>query len=306
MFDLAVRHRARVLIASTSEVYGDPKEHPQSESYHGNVNPYGPRACYDEGKRVAEALTWAAQHPPNGQAPADVRIARIFNTYGPRMGADDGRVVSSFIKAALGGGELAIYGDGAYTRSFCYVEDMVMGLQRLMESSYDRGPVNLGNNEETSILGLAELVIDVVNMIEPPTSTQSLRVVSRAPRTDDPQTRKPDISLAEEVLNWKPKISLPSDLARTVEWMSADMATSRSSPPTSPESSILSSATLVDDDIPKSHSLFLAWQPPTVGKQLHDGREAPVDESSSKRTRLIWPDHLQDPITDQLPRHTDH
>ena len=203
MCDLAIRCGARLLLASTSEVYGDPQVHPQSETYWGNVNPVGPRSCYDEGKRAAETvcMDYSRQHN------LDVRIGRIFNTYGPRMGFDDGRVVSNFITQCLKGERLTIYGDGSQTRSFCYVSDLVRGLIALMDSDV-RGPVNLGNPEEFSIRDLATQVSDLVG-VEP-------RFVNRDLPTDDPTRRRPDISRAKSLLGWSPEISLKDGLSRTI------------------------------------------------------------------------------------------
>ena len=203
MCDLAIRCGARLLLASTSEVYGDPQVHPQSETYWGNVNPVGPRSCYDEGKRAAETVCMDY----NRQHNLDVRIGRIFNTYGPRMGFDDGRVVSNFITQCLKGERLTIYGDGSQTRSFCYVSDLVRGLIALMDSDV-RGPVNLGNPEEFSIRDLATQVSDLVG-VEP-------RFVNRDLPTDDPTRRRPDISRAKSLLGWSPEISLKDGLSRTI------------------------------------------------------------------------------------------
>ncbi len=200
---MAKRVGARVLQASTSEVYGDPAVHPQPETYWGNVNPTGPRACYDEGKRVAESLFFA-YHRQNG---VDIRVARIFNTYGPRMLAEDGRVVSNFIVQALRGEPLAIYGDGRQTRSFCYVDDMVDGLVRLMESDVV-GPVNLGNPGEVTVETLAREVLRL-------TGSRS-RIVHEAAAADDPRRREPDIALARERLGWQPRVPLAVGLERTI------------------------------------------------------------------------------------------
>ncbi len=200
---MAKRVGARVLQASTSEVYGDPAVHPQPETYWGNVNPIGPRACYDEGKRVAESLVFA-YHRQNG---VDIRVARIFNTYGPRMLAEDGRVVSNFIVQALRGEPLAIYGDGRQTRSFCYVDDMVDGLVRLMESDVV-GPVNLGNPGEVTVETLSREVLRL-------TGSRS-RIVHEAAAADDPRRREPDITLARERLGWEPRVPLAVGLERTI------------------------------------------------------------------------------------------
>ena len=208
MLVLAKRVGARILQASTSEVYGDPTVHPQPESYWGNVNPIGPRACYDEGKRVAETLM-SDYHREDA---VDIRIARIFNTYGPRMAENDGRVVSNFIVQALRGRELTLYGTGQQTRSFCYVDDLVDGLVRLMSvEGQDRHvPVNLGNPVEFTIRELAEEVVKVVG--------GETRVVFKPLPQDDPTQRQPDISRAREWLGWEPKLHLAEGLALTVEY----------------------------------------------------------------------------------------
>jgi len=208
MLGLAKRVKARILQASTSEVYGDPAVHPQPESYWGNVNPIGPRSCYDEGKRVAETLMMD-YHRQNG---VDTRIARIFNTYGPRMRADDGRVVSNFIVQALRGEPMTVYGDGSQTRSFCYVDDMVAGLVRLMEHEGEGThlPVNLGNPRETTMLGLAEAVAGAVGC-EP-------RVAHMPLPPDDPSRRRPDISRAKSLLGWEPAVPLEEGVEHTVAW----------------------------------------------------------------------------------------
>jgi len=207
MLGLAKRTGARILQSSTSEVYGDPSVHPQPESYWGNVNPIGIRSCYDEGKRCAETLffDYWRQH----QLP--IKVARIFNTYGPRMLPDDGRVVSNFIVQALAGKDITIYGDGSQTRSFCYVDDLVDGLIRLMESDESViGPINLGNPGEFSIKELAEKVIALVD-------TGSKLVYEPLPE-DDPTQRQPDIQQAQEVLGWTPNVALDEGLPRTVEF----------------------------------------------------------------------------------------
>jgi UDP-glucuronate decarboxylase len=206
MLVLAKRVGARILQASTSEVYGDPVVHPQTESYWGNVNPIGPRACYDEGKRVAETLM-SDYHREDG---VDIRIARIFNTYGPRMAENDGRVVSNFIVQALRGQELTLYGTGEQTRSFCYVDDLVDGLVRLMAVEGRHEPVNLGNPVEFTIRELAEEVVKVVG--------GETRVVFRPLPQDDPTQRQPDISRAREWLGWEPHLHLAEGLALTVEY----------------------------------------------------------------------------------------
>lgn len=207
MLGMAKRCRARILQASTSEVYGDPAVHPQPESYRGNVNPIGPRACYDEGKRAAETLFFD-YHRSNG---VRIRIARIFNTYGPRMHPFDGRVVSNFIRQALRGEDITIFGDGRQTRSFCYVDDLIDGLLRLMEAPDEvTGPVNLGNPAEFTIRELAEMVLEI-------TGSRS-RIVYQPPMEDDPAQRRPDITLARRCLGWEPTVPLREGLARTVAY----------------------------------------------------------------------------------------
>ena len=207
MLGLAKRLKARILQASTSEVYGDPAVHPQDESYRGNVNPIGPRACYDEGKRCAETLffDYHRQHGLN------IRVARIFNTFGPRMLPDDGRVVSNFIVQALKGAPITVFGDGGQSRSFCYVDDMVEGLVRLMAAPDEvTGPVNLGNPDEIPVLDLARKVIAM---------TGSKSEIAYAPLPeDDPLQRRPDISLARESLGWAPTVDLEAGLERTVAY----------------------------------------------------------------------------------------
>ncbi|HEX8709848.1 MAG TPA: UDP-glucuronic acid decarboxylase family protein [Pyrinomonadaceae bacterium] len=208
MLGLAKRVRARILQASTSEVYGDPQVHPQPEGYFGNVNPIGLRSCYDEGKRIAETLMMD-YHRQNG---VDTRIARIFNTYGPRMMEDDGRVVSNFIVQALGGQELTIYGTGEQTRSFCYVDDLVEGLVRLMNTDGAHEPVNLGNPGEFTIRELAE---EVARMC----GTQA-RIRYHPLPQDDPKQRRPDITRAQQLLGWNPTIQLREGLKKTVAYFS--------------------------------------------------------------------------------------
>ena len=203
---LAKRVRARVFQASTSEVYGDPTVHPQSESYWGNVNPIGRRSCYDEGKRCAETLFFD-YHRENG---VDIRVVRIFNTYGPRMLADDGRVVSNFIVQSLKGEDLTVYGDGSQTRSFCYVDDLIEGFVRLMNQEKTVGPVNIGNPGEFTMLELAELVLKKVG--------GKSKITNLPLPADDPKQRRPDISLAKEVLGWEPKVPLEEGLNRTIEY----------------------------------------------------------------------------------------
>ena len=213
MLGLAKRTGAKILQASTSEVYGDPEEHPQSEHYWGHVNPIGPRSCYDEGKRCAETLFFDYRRQHN----LPIKVARIFNTYGPRMHPDDGRVVSNFIVQALKGESLTIYGDGSQTRSFCYVDDLVTGLIRLMRTEDDcTGPVNLGNPDEFQIKQLAERVLALVG-------SRSNIIYKELPQ-DDPQQRRPDITLAKARLNWQPSIALDDGLIRTVEYFRALLA----------------------------------------------------------------------------------
>jgi len=206
MLGLAKRVKARILQASTSEVYGDPLVHPQTESYWGNVNPIGIRSCYDEGKRVAETLMMD-YHRQNG---VDVRIIRIFNTYGPRMALEDGRVVSNFVAQALRGEDLTVFGDGSQTRSFCYVDDLVEGMVRLMALEGTTGPVNVGNPVETPILEFAKKIVEY-------TGSRS-KIVHRPLPSDDPKQRKPDITLARQLLGWEPKVPLEVGLRRTIEY----------------------------------------------------------------------------------------
>ena len=202
---LAKEKGARLLLASTSEVYGDPLVHPQTEDYWGNVNPIGPRGVYDEAKRFAEALVMAYQRSHG----LETRIGRIFNTYGPRMRLRDGRVVPNFISQALRGEDLTVYGDGSQTRSFCFVTDLVEGLCRLLRSDYD-GPVNLGNPQEMSVLDFAKLVISL-------TGSRS-RIAFRPLPADDPQVRQPDIRLARRVLEWQPQVPLETGLRQTIAY----------------------------------------------------------------------------------------
>ena len=203
---LAKRVGARILQASTSEVYGDPEVHPQPESYRGNVNPIGPRACYDEGKRCAETLFFDYQRQNN----VDIRVIRIFNTYGPRMRPDDGRVVSNFIIQSLSGEDITVYGDGKQTRSFCYVDDLIEAMIRMMNQEVIIGPVNTGNPNEFTILELAEKVIEM-------TGNKSKIIFKDLP-VDDPMQRKPDNSLAKTKLNWEPKVQLGEGLEKTITY----------------------------------------------------------------------------------------
>lgn len=209
MLGLAKRVRARILQASTSEVYGDPQIHPQTEEYWGNVNPIGLRSCYDEGKRVAETLMMD-YHRQNG---VDIRIIRIFNTYGPRMAVNDGRVVSNFIVQALKGEDLTVYGKGGQTRSFCFVDDLVEGMVRMMECEDFVGPVNLGNPAETTILEFAERIISL-------TGSRS-KIVFKPLPADDPQQRQPDISLAGSRLGWRPAVNVETGLKQTIDYFAA-------------------------------------------------------------------------------------
>lgn len=206
MLGVAKRVRARMLLASTSEVYGDPKVHPQKETYWGHVNPIGPRSCYDEGKRVAETLTMDYYR----QNRVDVRIIRIFNTYGPRMAINDGRVVSNFIVQALRNQDITVYGKGDQTRSFCYVDDLVKGALKMMDQNQFIGPVNLGNPDEFTILELAERVIELTN------SRSKIQFLPLP--QDDPTQRRPDISLAKEKLDWEPTIKLEEGLKKTIQY----------------------------------------------------------------------------------------
>lgn len=206
MLDLADSAKARILQASTSEVYGDPIVHPQKESYWGNVNPIGIRSCYDEGKRVAETLMmdYHRQHK------VDIRIIRIFNTYGPRMAQNDGRVVSNFIVQALKNEDITIYGDGSQTRSFCYVDDLVRGMMSLMNAENFMGPVNVGNDGEYTILDLAKMIIELTN--------SSSKLIFKPLPSDDPCQRKPDLSLAKEKLEYAPTVQVKDGLIKTIEY----------------------------------------------------------------------------------------
>jgi UDP-glucuronate decarboxylase len=213
MLGLAKRVKARILQASTSEVYGDPTIHPQTEDYWGNVNPIGLRSCYDEGKRCAEALMFDYRRQHN----MPIKVARIFNTYGPRMHPQDGRVVSNFIMQALRGENLTIYGDGGQTRSFCYVDDLIEGLMRLMATDHSfTGPINIGNPGEFTILELAEMVIAL-------TGSRS-KIVREPPVADDPRQRQPDISQARKVLDWQPTIPLKEGLTRAIAYFRGVLA----------------------------------------------------------------------------------
>ncbi|TGT68618.1 SDR family oxidoreductase [bacterium M00.F.Ca.ET.159.01.1.1] len=210
LLELARRHGAKIFQASTSEVYGDPLVHPQPEGYFGNVNTHGPRSCYDEGKRSAETLFFDYSRTYG----IDVRVARIFNTYGPRMQPDDGRVVSNFIVQALRGDDITVYGSGTQTRSFCYVDDLIEGFVRLMQApAAPQHPVNLGNPGEFTIMELAELVLDYTN--------SRSRIVHRPLPADDPRQRKPDISCARQHLGWEPRVALSEGLAYTTAYFEA-------------------------------------------------------------------------------------
>jgi len=206
MLGLAKRTKARILLASSSEVYGDSKVHPQKEEYWGNVNPIGVRSCYDEGKRVAETLMMDYSR----QNKVDIKIARIFNTYGPRMAVNDGRVVSNFIVQALKGKDLTIYGDGNQTRSFCYVTDLIAALVKMMNTENFKGPVNLGNASESTVLELAKTIVRLTG--------GSSKIVFKPLPSDDPIRRWPDISLARERLGWEPLVGLEEGLLKTIEY----------------------------------------------------------------------------------------
>lgn len=206
MLGLAKRIKAKIFFSSTSEIYGDPKQHPQKEEYWGYVNPIGPRSCYDEGKRLAETL-FMDYHRQNN---VDIRIARIFNTYGPRMAVDDGRVISNFIVQALKNNDITLYGDGTQTRSFCYISDMIQAIILLMDSKDTIGPINLGNPEERTILDIAEIIRDLIG-------SRSKIIFKPLPK-DDPVRRKPDITKAENILNWKPKTNLKEGLLNTINY----------------------------------------------------------------------------------------
>jgi len=207
MLGLAKRVKSKILQASTSEVYGDPLQHPQTEEYWGNVNPIGPRSCYDEGKRCAETLFFDYFRQHN----LDIKVVRIFNTYGPRMHPNDGRVVSNFIVQALKGVDITIYGDGNQTRSFCFVDDLIDGMIKMMDSNKGfAGPVNLGNPNEKTILELAELIVKL-------TKSKS-RIINKELPEDDPVKRKPDISLAKKELKWKPKVELEDGLKEAIKY----------------------------------------------------------------------------------------
>ncbi len=211
MLGLAKRVNARILQASTSEVYGDPKVHPQKESYWGHVNCIGVRSCYDEGKRVSETLMYDYRKQNN----VDTKIIRIFNTYGDKMLPNDGRVVSNFIVQALHGNDITVYGDGSQTRSFCFVDDLVAGIIKMMNKDDFPGPVNLGNPNEFTILELAEKVIELTN--------SNSKIIYKTLPQDDPMQRQPDISLAKEKLNWEPEIELEEGLKRTIKYFKQEL-----------------------------------------------------------------------------------
>ena len=210
MLGLAKRVGAKLLLASTSEVYGDPKEHPQTEAYKGSVNTTGIRSCYDEGKRIAETLCADYQRIHG----VEVRIMRIFNTYGPNMRSDDGRVISNFIVQALKNEKITLYGDGSQTRSFCYVDDLINGMVLLMESNY-KDPINIGNPNEFSIKELADLIKNLIN--------PNLKFEYKELPSDDPKQRQPSIELAKSVLNWEPKIELKDGLLKTIDWFKKNL-----------------------------------------------------------------------------------
>jgi UDP-glucuronate decarboxylase len=216
MLGLAKRQKAKIFQASTSEIYGDPSVHPQPEQYWGNVNTIGPRSCYDEGKRCAETLFFDYHRQHN----LHIKVVRIFNTYGPRMHPNDGRVVSSFIVQALTGRDITVFGEGYQTRSFCYVDDLIEGFLRMMDSADEvRGPINLGNPGEFTMLQLAEEVIAL-------TGSKS-KVVHRELPQDDPKQRRPDIARAKELLNWEPKIALRDGLRKTITYFDRQLMTKR-------------------------------------------------------------------------------
>ncbi|KAI8077820.1 uncharacterized protein BX664DRAFT_343565 [Halteromyces radiatus] len=219
MLGLAKRTKARFLLTSTSEIYGDPEEHPQKETYWGHVNPIGPRACYDEGKRIAETLTYSYMR----QNDVDVRVARIFNTLGPRMSPADGRVVSNFIMQAIKGEPLTLYGDGDQTRSFQYVHDLVDGLILLMNKNFME-PVNLGNTEEYTIKDFAYMIRDQVLTSPVPTPVNEVEIKILPAAMDDPKKRKPDISRAKKYLGWEPRFAVKQGLQETVDWFKLQVA----------------------------------------------------------------------------------
>jgi len=244
MLGLAKRVKAKILQASTSEIYGDPEIHPQREEYWGNVNPIGPRACYDEGKRCAETLFYDYRR----QHHLPIKVARIFNTYGPRMHPNDGRVVSNFVIQALRNQDITVYGDGGQTRSFCYVDDLVDGLIRLMETPNDvTGPLNLGNPVEFTIRELAEMTIALTG--------SSSKIVHRPLPADDPKQRRPDISKAQELLGWVPKLQLRQGLMRVIEHFDGLL---RSAPAARTSASMLQTSTGWPARAPEPHLLEIA------------------------------------------------
>ncbi len=210
MLNLAKKNNARFIFASTSEIYGDPEVHPQTEIYNGSVNIIGPRSCYDEGKRISETLCYDFKRMHN----LEIRVMRIFNTYGPRMLPNDGRVVSNFITQAIRGESLTIYGDGSQTRSFCFVSDLVEGIINLMHSNYDL-PINLGNNIEFTILELAELIKNELN--------PNLKFIFKKLPKDDPKRRKPDLELARKTINWEPKINISEGITKTIDYFKQEL-----------------------------------------------------------------------------------
>lgn len=242
LLQLAQRSSAQFVLASTSEVYGDPEAHPQAESYWGHVNPIGPRACYDEGKRAAETLTFDYLRAGRVRG----KVARIFNTYGPRMRPDDGRIISNAIMQALLGHPVTVYGDGSQTRSFCYVDDLVDGLLRLHAVSADlRGPVNLGNPDEMSVLDLAERVLALTG--------SASSIVRRPLPVDDPRRRRPDISYARQVLGWSPRVDLEAGLRSTIAWFAHDARQATAGIPAGGQHALRSGATaggMLADSVP--------------------------------------------------------
>ena len=210
MLGLAKKNKAQILMASTSEIYGDPEIHPQTESYKGSVNPIGIRACYDEGKRISETLCFDYHR----EHKIDIKVMRIFNTYGPRMNLDDGRVISNFIVQSLTNKNLTIYGDGNQTRSFCYVDDLINGMMKLMNSEHN-GPVNIGNPDEYTINQIAETIIKLIN--------PSLKITNKPLPQDDPLKRKPDINLANKLLSWTPEVNLKEGLKKTIPWFEKEL-----------------------------------------------------------------------------------
>ncbi len=210
MLGLAKKNKSQILLASTSEIYGDPEIHPQTESYKGSVNPIGIRACYDEGKRISETLCfdYLREHK------IDIKVMRIFNTYGPRMNLNDGRVISNLIVQSLRNQDLTIYGDGSQTRSFCFVDDLINGMMKLMNSEHN-GPVNIGNTDEYTINQIAEIIIKLIN--------PSLKIINKPLPQDDPLKRKPDINLANKLLSWTPEVNLKEGLKKTIPWFEKEL-----------------------------------------------------------------------------------